>query len=177
MCDLKRVKPSGIFVCDMGELFGDWIPHSWQKEIFDVITLNPWHRFYLLTKQPQNLIKFSPFPPNCYVGVTATNQPMYDNAVCWLNQIQATVKYISIEPLLNHIHLPNYRDVDWLIIGCQTPPSPKTMPKLEWVEEIINAADRVNIPVFIKPPLSDIMNYHREEMPENEKDARTISSR
>jgi len=162
--DWKGV-PIGIFVCDMGELFGDWIPHDWQAEIFDVILNNPWHRFYLLTKQPQNLVKFSPFPQNCWVGATATNQAMYDSAVYWLNQIDAKVKYISIEPLLSPIHLPNYCDVDWLIIGCQT--KPLKVPEFDVVMDIVNVADRVGTPVFIKPPLSDIMNYHREKFPEN----------
>jgi len=158
-------KSLGIFVCDMGELFGGWIPKEWQEKIFEIIKHYSWHRFYLLTKQPQNLVKFSPFPRNCWVGVTAVNQAWYDNAIYWLNRIEATAKYVSIEPILGHILLPAYRHIDWLIIGCQTPPSPKTMPKFEWVEEIVNAADGVGTPVFIKPPLSDIMGYHREEMP------------
>jgi len=102
------------------------------------------------------------------VGVTAVNQAWYDNAIYWLNRIEATVKYVSIEPILGRILLPAYRHIDWLIIGCQTPVSPKTMPKFEWVEEIVNAADWVGTPVFIKPPLSDIMGYHREEMPEHQ---------
>lgn len=55
-------KERGIFVCDMGELFGDWIPREWQDKVFSVIRAHPQHRFYLLTKQPQNLIKFSHSP-------------------------------------------------------------------------------------------------------------------
>ena len=50
-------KPKGIFVCDMGELFGDWVPGHWQAQIFQTISDNTQHRFYLLTKQPQNLSK------------------------------------------------------------------------------------------------------------------------
>jgi len=161
-------KPKGIFVCDMGELFGDWVPKEWQEEVFQVIRGCKWHRFYLLTKQPQNLIKFTPFPDNCWVGVTATNDKMAWDAIYHLAQVKAKVKYISFEPLLGQMSnetLYAMRELDWVIIGCQTPPSAETMPKLEWVEEIVNAADRAGTPVFIKPPLSDIMGYHREEMP------------
>jgi len=176
-------KSLGIFVCDMGELFGDWIPKEWQERIFETIKHYSWHRFYLLTKQPQNLAKFSPFPDNCWVGVTATNTDTFFRATMILAEIQASIKFISLEPLLNwesnytQGEAFEYAEISWLIIGCQTPPSPETMPKFEWVEEIVNAADRVGTPVFIKPPLSDIMDYHREEMPRNEKDARTIPSR
>ena len=94
----------GIFVCDMGELFGVWIPREWQEEIFDCIKLNPQHRFYLLTKQPQNLIKFSPFPPNCYIGVSVTRNNQLADALKYLRQIEATVKFISFEPLLERIN-------------------------------------------------------------------------
>lgn len=99
--DLRK----GIFVCDMGELFGNWIPQRWQDKIFDVIKLHSQHRFYLLTKQPQNLIKFSPFPDNCFVGVSATNQQQFDNAVKYLKEVKATVKFISFEPLLESIDI------------------------------------------------------------------------
>jgi len=54
MCEAS-FKKRGIFVCDMGELFGDWVPREWQDQIFSVIKANFWHRFYLLTKQPQIL--------------------------------------------------------------------------------------------------------------------------
>jgi len=54
--------PKGIFVCNMCELFADWVPTDWQKEIFKVVRANPQHRFYFLSKQPWNLAKWSPFP-------------------------------------------------------------------------------------------------------------------
>jgi len=130
----NRIKPRGIFVCDMGELFGDWVPHSWQERVFEAIRLHPEHRFYLLTKQPQNLVKFSPFPPNCYVGVTATNFQMFALALHYLTEIKASIKYISLEPYLDRIigdknsgfynedclafDLEHY--LDWLIIGAVT---------------------------------------------------------
>ena len=91
-----------IFVCDMGELFGDWIPEEWQVQIFNAIKMNPQHTFQLLTKQPQNLAKWE-FPSNCWVGVTATNQAMFDEAVKYLKEVEATVKFISFEPLLERI--------------------------------------------------------------------------
>ena len=87
--------PKGIFVCDMGELFGDWIPRDWQDEVFGMIKRYPEHRFYLLTKQPQNLIKFSPFPDNVYLGVTVTNQEMLEKAIYYLKEVDAKVKIFT----------------------------------------------------------------------------------
>jgi len=158
----KSKKPLGVFVCSTFEWLWD---KTFAQYILQFIQSQPRHRFYLLTKRPTKLPAFSPFPGNAWVGVTATTQAMYDTAIFYLSQIEASIKYVSVEPLLSYIHLPNYREVDWIIIGCMTPISIKTMPKFEWVELMVNAADRVRTPVFIKPPLSDIMGYHREELP------------
>lgn len=155
----------GIFVCDMGELFGNWIPRSWQEQVFNAIKANPDYRFYLLTKQPQNLIKWSPFPENCWVGVTATNKPSFNSAMKGLINIKAKVKFISFEPLLERIYvdpisfkgfyeyanMPNTL-INWLIIGAQT--KPYKPPEISWIREIVEAADKAGIPVFLKDNLN-----------------------
>ena len=178
---LRGRKPKGIFVCDMGELFGNWLPKEWQQQVFEVI--NPLDSFYLLTKQPRNLFQFSPFPENCWVGVTATNPKMLVNAQYHLKQIEACIKYISFEPLLERIGVsihktlkyPYYFDgINWVIIGActgtledikevlmlypQLTPMPygkkwTLQPKIEWVQEIVKACDKAEIPVFLKDNL------------------------
>ena len=161
-------KPSGIFVCDMGELFGDWLPSQWQDAIFENIRCNPQHRFYLLTKQPQNLIKFSPFPENCFVGVTVTRFQWLTIACENLRDIDAKIKFLSFEPLFERMNVsfsPNtllyqLTGIDWVIIGAQT--KPYKPPKIEWVEEIVRACDKAGVPVFLKDnlwPLFDGSKY------------------
>lgn len=150
-----QAQEKGIFVCDMGELFGDWLPKQWQEEIFLTIKSNPQHRFYLLTKQPQNLTKWSPFPKNCWVGITATDADTLYSAMNYLDDIQCSLRYISLEPLLSNPHLADLDahfagSVDWVIIGAQTPSSPKTAPQIEWVREIVDACDKAGVAVFLK---------------------------
>ncbi len=188
---LRERIPKGIFVCDMSDLFGIDIPGEWTKRVIDQIRLNYKHRFYLLTKQPQNLIKFSPFPDNCWVGVTATNRKMWFEAVWELQDVRASVKYISFEPLLDWKYEMdidshfinrsrfmadrfNRAGISWVIIGAQT--KPYKPPKIEWVKEIVEACDKAGIPVFLKDNLdhqgfpinSSLLNeeyYLRQEMP------------
>jgi protein gp37 len=162
-------KERGIFVCDMGELFGDWIPEKWQQEIFDRIKCYSEHRFYLLTKQPQNLAKWSPFPENCWVGVTVCNNGAMTLALENLANIQAKVRFISFEPLLGYIGMKDHMSikgiVDWVIIGAQT--KPYKPPKIEWVEEIVNAADQAGIPVFLKDNLKPMLRKVDYILPTN----------
>lgn len=103
--ELKRKKPSRVFVGSTMELFGDWIKPEWSHSIFSYCKAYSEHTFIFLTKKPENLIKWSPFPPNCFVGVSVTQNHQLADALKYLRQIEATVKFISFEPLLERINL------------------------------------------------------------------------
>jgi len=164
----KTEKSKGIFPCDMSDLFGIGIPYEWTEAIMNVIKTNWQHRFYLLTKQPQNLPQWSPFPDNCWVGVTVCTNGMMTQAFYGLSRIKAGKTFISFEPLLGLIgkndHVPlKSAWLDWLIIGAQT--KPYKPPKIEWIEEIVKAADKAGVPVFLKDNLSPLLEpeeTHRE---------------
>lgn len=171
-------KPVGVFLNIMGEWAGDWVPESWQNWMFEIIRRYPQHRFYLLTHQPQNLIKFSPFPPNCYVGITATTKDELEVACSAALRIQARIIFLSVEPFLERLTKPEWLIMPfrWLIIGAMTgtgdiegrdeylqlSPMPygnryTLQPRIEWVEEIVKAADKAGIPVFLKDNLLPLM--------------------
>lgn len=152
-------KPSRVFVGSTMELFGNWVP--WMENILSLCRRTSEHTFIFLTKQPQNLAKWSPFPPNCWVGVTATNQTKLIEARHYLEGVEAATKFVSLEPFLEwHTHkeldwlVEVLKSIDWLIIGAQTKPT--ILPKIEWVREICGAADKAGIPVFIKDSLKSL---------------------
>ena len=160
---LKHI-PDGsrIFWGSTMELFGDWVKPEWREAIINTTKKLPNHTHIFLTKCPQNLPK--EWPDNCWVGISTTGNDCRSGLEDIFAPIHAKVKFVSIEPLIDYTPM-DFRWVKWVIIGCQTPVSEKTMCKREWVNEIIEAADKAKIPVFIKPPLSDIMNLHRQEFP------------
>ena len=149
------MSPRGIFVCDMGELFGGWIPHEWQERIFEVIRTCPQHRFYLLTKQPQNLIEFSPFPENCWVGFTATTDAQLQHGLAHIANIEAKIKFISFEPLLEPMSFLAAEMIDWVVIGSQT--KPYKPPEKIWIDEITEACKKASIPYFLKDNLRPLL--------------------
>jgi protein gp37 len=171
---MKLKRPSRIGVAFMGDLFGEWMRGdiwdsefgSWDgREVIDNIFLTikqcPQHRFLLLTKCPYNLKNWSPFPDNCWVGVTATNRLEYIRAIgaYGLGNVKAKVKYISFEPLLEDIQpsVSWLKTFDWVIIGQETPPSKKTEPKIDWITSIVKAADEAGIKVFLKNNLEPLI--------------------
>ena len=113
--------------------------------------------------------------------MTATDQEKLYWAVQELVQVQAKVKYISLEPLLEWVsptgwlinHLFRYLrwgGINWLIIGAQTRPT--VLPKIAWLDEITEAAGKAGIPVFWKNNLHPLIDdyyrgEYRQEMPED----------
>jgi len=165
----RRKKPSRVFVGSMIELFHDQTI-QYMPELLDTVRLCPQHTFMFLTKQPQNLTKFSPFPPNAWVGVTATNQIKFDEAAMWyLPGIKASIKYVSIEPLLDRILVSGQTlrvcGINWVIIGAQSYPT--VMPEISWVKDIIEACDKAGVRVLLKNSLRPLFPNQklRQEMP------------
>lgn len=153
-------KPSRIFVGSTMELFGEWVLDGWMQEILAICEKNKEHIFLFLTKKSHNLRKFSPFPGNCWVGASATDTRMALEACLKLGDIEAKIRYLSLEPMLNSINLPpellTTCKIGWLIIGAQT--NPTVMPKLEWIDEIATACKKANIPYFEKNNLATLLN-------------------
>ena len=48
--------------------------------------------------------------------------------------------------------------INWVIIGSAT--HPYRPPKIEWVEEIVRAADKAGVPVFLKNNLKPLYIAH-----------------
>ncbi len=40
--------------------------------------------------------------------------------------------------------------ISWVIVGQCTPVKASTQPKIEWVRDIVEAADKAGVPVFLK---------------------------
>jgi len=117
----------------MGDMFAPCIPRGWQDEIFIVERACPQHTFQHLTKFPENLAQFNPWPGNAWVGATAIDNEMAKKAIEGLAKVDAPMKFISFEPLLGPISLLNdMYELNWIVIGAQT--NPEQQPRdAEWV--------------------------------------------
>jgi len=158
-----------IFVGSTFELFGDWCSDDYLRAIRYEVEMHYDQTFIFLTKQPQNLIKWSPFPKNCHIGVSITKYIDYAKCLDFLLPVDCSIKFASFEPLLEQISVSNTVGVlDWVIIGSETG-NRKGKPPLEqvqgWAREIIAAADEAGIPVFTKDNLKLPANEQRREFP------------
>jgi protein gp37 len=155
--EIKHLKkPTRIFLCNMSDLFGHGVPPAHILTILDVVRAAKQHTFILLTKCGYNLVEYSPFPPNSWVGMTATNRKEYSNAIHYLNFVQAGVKFISFEPLLEEVGVLSgdflSHNIRWAVIGAQT--NPTVRPSNKAMQEILVAAKRAGAAVFCKDNLA-----------------------
>ncbi len=139
-----------IFIGSTMELFGNWVADNYLLNLFKLLQGWPEHTFIFLTKQPQNLHKFSPFPDNCHIGISCDTKQRMIDGYKYLCNIDAKVKFISFEPLLERMDVKSLASINWVIIGEQTPHNQRTAPKIEWVRELVMATDQSKTPVFLK---------------------------
>lgn len=179
-------KPSKIFVCSIADLFASWTPKQWRDEVLKSMYLCPVpHTFQMLTKNPESIPtltcrplanpKFdlvfdskAPYPDNWWFGTTVTGEGIGTD-VCnikMIKQVPAKVRFVSFEPLLNNIDFRLYslEGIQWVIIGKLTG-SKRVKLQPEWVQNIIDEADRWNIPIFMKNNLLDYYTTLRQEFP------------
>lgn len=135
-----------IFVCSMGEFFSQGIERNQQEAVMSVVQECSWHNFLFLTKSKKCLDWR--YPPNAWLGVSISD-PTEKFRLDWLKTAEAQWKFVSYEPLLGLIPDPVPPIVNWVIIGALTGPGAR-QPQREWVQLIIDAAIKHQIPVFIK---------------------------
>jgi len=103
------------------------------------------------------------FPANCWCGTTVSYDGVYRNAYA-LQAVVVPVRFISFEPLHSAILFDesDLNDIDWVIIGAETGNRKgKIIPEEEWIFDIVDQADKWNIPVFLK---DNIEPYYQGEL-------------
>ena len=162
-------KPRTIFVCSMADLFGEWVPDEWIEQVFKACEAAPQHRYLFLTKNPERYCKLAnadklPAIDNFWYGSSITKQgeSMFAGSIHWNT-------FLSIEPLLERIDvgIGSFGGARWIIVGAETGKRKgKVIPEREWIENIADAADLTQAPVFMKESLCEIMgNDFRQEFP------------
>ncbi len=153
---LKRKKPATIFLGSMCDLWDPHVPLAWRERIWSIVYQTPQHAYLILTKQPQNLTHAECnrilWCRNIWLGISLDRRHKdlsHVERIGMLNSLACRQKFISFEPLLGPITLDTMGWLDWAIIGAQTGVG-ANQPEPTWVQTILDDADWVNLPVFMK---------------------------
>ena len=162
----KQKKPAKIFVCDMGDLFGDWVPAEWITQVSEAIAKAPWHTYLFLTKNPKRY-KDCTFGKNHWVGTTIEHEKYFRerSKPFWSEELDDNIKFVSMEPLSSDI--PIDLAFDWIIVGERSGirySEEQWNEVIDWTRKIVKQATALGTPVFVKNKLGDI--FPQREMPE-----------
>ncbi len=155
-------KPKNIFVCSMADLFHDQVADYVIDDVFEEMLANPHHVFFVLTKRQERMAKylanvelFAQRPKvldHIWFGVSVEDELRMERLKV-LAGIEGINRFVSFEPLLGRIHLPEWEDhlsrMDWIICGAETGPGAR-MIDASTAFNLANFAYRHRIPFFFK---------------------------
>ena len=144
-------RPSKIFVNSMSDMFHEDISLDNIQRVFDVMRRADWHQFQILTKRSERLVELNneiDWPDNVWMGVSIEDNPTRKR-IADLTLVDAKVRFLSIEPLLQD--LPNLAldGIHWVIVGGESGPNARPIQE-GWVIAIVGDCKIQGVPVFVK---------------------------
>ena len=144
-------RPHNIFVCSMSDIFHENVPFDFVDRILETIKKTPQHRYQILTKRSERMAEYfttRDIPQNIWLGVTVectSSKIRIDN----LRVLNATVKFLSCEPLIEDLGELDLQGIDWVIVGGESGTLARPM-KPEWVVNIKEQVERQGAAFFFK---------------------------
>lgn len=160
-------EPAKVFVCSWSDFFIE-DADAWRDEAWEIMRRTPHLAYQLLTKRPENIATRLPHDwplKNVWLGVTAENNEMAAHRIPILMEIPATVRFVSIEPMIDTVDLHPYLfrglfpdseeigkffdPIDWVICGGESGPQARNMNPA-WAADIKRQCKKAKTPFFMK---------------------------
>lgn len=149
---LGRRKPTVYFVNSMSDLFHEDVPFEYIDRVFEVIAQAHWHTFQILTKRADRLAKYfiarKP-PKNAWLGVSVEDKQYGLPRIDLLRTVPATVRFLSVEPLLEDLGVFDLTGIHWVIVGGESGLRARPM-RPEWVKAIQIQCEEQSAAFFFK---------------------------
>lgn len=153
---LSWKKPKFVFVNSMSDLFHDGVSTDYIQKVAEVMVAAKWHTFQVLTKRSERMrdllasqLKFASMQDHIWWGVSAEDRKHGLPRIEHLRQSEATVRFLSIEPLLEDLGELDLSGIDWVIVGGESGHGARPMKK-EWVVSIQRQCSRNDVAFFFK---------------------------
>lgn len=195
---LRRKKPTTYFVNSKADLFHEKVPFEFVDKVLYVMYRNLQHTFLIFTKRPERMLEyftddelllrllrlFPNYTPearlcrewpleNIQLILSISTQVEADEKIPILLQIPATVRGLSIEPMLEEIDIERYlvryarhnhaphksctsscrasdlTKTHWVVVGSESGPGAMYCP-IENIRGIVEQCKAASVPVFVK---------------------------
>ena len=153
---LRWAKSQMIFVNSMSDLFHPKVPDDYIVSVARVMTAANWHTYQVLTKRADRMqkllkgkLRFAAGQPHIWWGVSVENRQHGLPRVDLLRDSPARVRFLSVEPLLEHLGPMNLDGISWVIVGGESGPGARPMDA-EWVRDIQVQCRKARVAFFFK---------------------------
>ncbi len=153
---LRWKTPKMVFVNSMSDLFHRDVSDDYVEVVCRVMERANWHTYQVLTKRSSRMrtmlsghIHFAAELRNVWWGVSVEDKAHGLVRIEHLRQSPATVRFLSIEPLLEDLGELDLDGIHWVIVGGESGPGARPIRK-DWVLSIRDQCDQAHIPFFFK---------------------------
>jgi protein gp37 len=153
---LRWQSPKMIFVNSMSDLFHDGVPDEYIEAVATVMVKANWHTYQVLTKRSTRLagllngrLRFAAKAAHIWWGVSVENRRYGLPRIDDLRGAPASVRFLSVEPLLEGLGRISLRGIHWVIVGGESGHGARPLKK-EWVTTIRDQCIDAGIPFFFK---------------------------
>src|SRR5690606_31835829 len=143
--------PTKFFVNSMSDLFHEDMPFEYLDRVFEVISETPQHQYQILTKREHilyNYFQTRTVPKNVWLGVTVEFAKT-KNRINILRNIDAKIRFLSIEPLIDAVGELDLTGIHWVIVGGESGHKARPMDP-EWAIDIQRQCDEQGVSFFFK---------------------------
>jgi protein gp37 len=148
--------PRRVFVNSMSDLFHDGVPDHYISAVVEVMTRADWHTYQVLTKRSARMrdllstrLRFAASMPHIWWGVSVEDRHYGLPRVAHLRSAPAAVRFLSIEPLLEHLGPLDLSGIHWVIVGGESGYGARPMLR-DWVVSIRHQCHHQGVPFFFK---------------------------
>ena len=144
-----------IFVNSMSDLFHKNVPVDYINKVFDTMEAADWHIFQVLTKRSSLMRRFvnerynsDPVPEHIWLG-TSVEDHSKRSRIQHLQETNASVRFLSVEPLIGPPGELNLKNIQWVIAGGESGPRARPM-QLAWARSVRDQCIEQSVPFFFK---------------------------
>lgn len=144
-----------IFVNSMSDLFHKQVPGAFVDRVFDTMEAADWHVFQVLTKRSSLMRDYllrrygaGGGPSHIWCGVSVEEHQV-TSRIAHLRAAPASVRFLSLEPLLGPLGPLDLTGIHWVIVGGESGPRARPMA-LDWAREIRDQCLEQGVPFFFK---------------------------
>jgi protein gp37 len=153
---LEWRKPRRVFVNSMSDLFHEDAPLEYIERVCATMRDANWHTYQVLTKRAGRLHELLNGPlaeyarlPNVWWGVSVENRRHGLPRIDLLRDTPATIRFLSIEPLLENLGLVDLRGISWVIAGGESGHGARPLDP-SWVTTLRDQCVAAGVPFFFK---------------------------